>query len=576
MLIDRAFPPVPVPESAAQSAGTTNESASISTPTQSGGATGAPTKFVVNRQVPEQLLVISNDDARYTFTSWGGGLQRVELLQYPQSVSAIRINAKPTNGVATLNTPVSPPVLALVGDDSLQGDGVFALTPIPGGVRAEKTLTNGLTVTKDFQIGSNYLLTATVRVKNGSKEAVTVPAQNWAAGTATPMGPRDSGIADSVMWYNGVKAGSVGQAYFNTNTAVLGLFPRTPRTEYRAGTNNVFWVSAQNQFFALVTMPASNQPAAAMAVRMVLLPPPSEEEIEASSRTVRAPEGLEAMLAYPGGTVPPGQEVTLRFNIFAGPKVYQTLASLSEQLDNRIDLVMGFGMWGVISRGLLAVMNWLHHQIGFPYGLAIILITVVIRLAIWPLTRASMRSTKRMQELQPQIKALQEKYKDDPQKLQQKTWDFYKKNKVNPLGGCLPMLLQIPVIFGFYGMLRSAIELRGAHFLWIGDLSQPDTIFTLSFLGHNLPLNPMPIIMGATQFWQASMMPISPGMDPAQQKMMRYFPLMMVFVFYNYSSGLALYWTVSNLITILQNKVTKTQPAPAGTPAPAAAAPKRK
>jgi YidC/Oxa1 family membrane protein insertase len=491
-------------------------------------------------------------------------------------VSAIRINAKPTNGVATLNTPVSPPVLALVGDDSLQGDGVFALTPIPGGVRAEKTLTNGLTVTKDFQIGSNYLLTATVRVKNGSKEAVTVPAQNWAAGTATPMGPRDSGIADSVMWYNGVKAGSVGQAYFNTNTAVLGLFPRTPRTEYRAGTNNVFWVSAQNQFFALVTMPASNQPAAAMAVRMVLLPPPSEEEIEASSRTVRAPEGLEAMLAYPGGTVPPGQEVTLRFNIFAGPKVYQTLASLSEQLDNRIDLVMGFGMWGVISRGLLAVMNWLHHQIGFPYGLAIILITVVIRLAIWPLTRASMRSTKRMQELQPQIKALQEKYKDDPQKLQQKTWDFYKKNKVNPLGGCLPMLLQIPVIFGFYGMLRSAIELRGAHFLWIGDLSQPDTIFTLSFLGHNLPLNPMPIIMGATQFWQASMMPISPGMDPAQQKMMRYFPLMMVFVFYNYSSGLALYWTVSNLITILQNKVTKTQPAPAGTPAPAAAAPKRK
>jgi YidC/Oxa1 family membrane protein insertase len=279
---------------------------------------------------------------------------------------------------------------------------------------------------------------------------------------------------------------------------------------------------------------------------------------------------------YPGGTVPPGQEVTLRFNIFAGPKVYQMLASLSEQLDNRIDLVMGFGLWGPISKGLLAVMNWLHHQIGFPYGLAIILITVVIRLAIWPLTRASMRSTKRMQELQPQIKALQEKFKDDPQKLQQKTWDFYKKNKVNPLGGCLPMLLQIPVIFGFYGMLRSAIELRGAHFLWIGDLSQPDTIFTLALLGHNLPINPMPIIMGLSQFWQASMMPLSPGMDPAQQKMMRYFPLMMVYIFYNYSSGLALYWTVSNLITILQNKLTKTQTTPAGAPAPAAAAPKRK
>ena len=221
-------------------------------------------------------------------------------------------------------------------------------------------------------------------------------------------------------------------------------------------------------------------------------------------------------------------------------------------------------------------MNWLHYQAGFPYGLAIIFITVVIRSAIWPLTRASTRSMKRMQELQPQIKALQEKYKDDPQKFQQKTWEFYKKNKVNPLGGCLPMVLQIPVFIGFFGMLRSAIELRGAHFLWIGDLSQPDTIFTLPLLGHNFPINPMPLIMGATQFWQASMTPVSPGMDPAQQKMMRYLPLMMVYFFYNYSSGLALYWTCSNLITILQNKLTKTKPTAPGALVPATAGVKKK
>ena len=135
-------------------------------------------------------------------------------------------------------------------------------------------------------------------------------------------------------------------------------------------------------------------------------------------------------------------------------------------------------------------MNWLHRSLGLHYGLIIILITVVIKLVFWPLTRASTRSMKRMQELQPQIKALQEKYKDDPQKLSQKQWEFYKKNKVNPLGGCLPMLLQIPVFFGFFGMLRSAIELRGAHFLWIGDLSQPDTIFILPFLGHHISHQP--------------------------------------------------------------------------------------
>jgi YidC/Oxa1 family membrane protein insertase len=578
-LINHAFPPVPAPVSTNQIAPATTATASSWTnqtaPPAATTNSPAPAKFTVNEAIPEQLMTVSNEDARYTFTSRGGGLQLVELLKYPQSVRATRLHPIPTNGVATLNTPVAPPALALLGDESLQGDGVYVLSQIPGGVRAEKTLPNGLSVTKDFVIGSNYLIAATVRIKNTSAKPFTVPALDWSAGTATPMGPQDNGYADSVMWYNGVKSGSVPQSYFNTNSSVLGFFPRTVRSEFRAGSNNVAWVSAQNQFFSLATMTESNTLPADVVVRMVLLPPPSQEEIEASSRTVLAPMGLEAMLECPGVTLAPGQETTVRFNLFAGPKIYRMLAALAEQLGNDIDKVMGFGMWGIISKALLAAMNVLYHSFGFPYGASIIVITVVIRLAIWPLTRASMRSMKRMQELQPQIKALQAKYKDDPQKFQQKSWEFYKKNKVNPLGGCLPMVLQIPLIFGFYGVLRNAIELRGAHFLWIGDLSQPDTIFTLPFLGHNLPINPMPLVMGVSQFWQASLTPVSPGMDPAQQKMMRYLPLMMVYFFYNYSSGLALYWTLSNLITILQNRLTKTQPVAATVPAPSPPAKKK-
>ena len=183
---------------------------------------------------------------------------------------------------------------------------------------------------------------------------------------------------------------------------------------------------------------------------------------------------------------------------------------------------------------------------------------------------------KRMQALQPQIKALQEKYKDEPQKLSQKQLEFWRKNKVNPLGGCLPMLLQIPVFFGFYRMLQSAIELRGAHFLWIGDLSKPDTIFYLP--GFDFPVNPMPLIMGVTMLWQSHLQPPSPGMDPAQQKMMRYMPLMMLVFLYNFSSGLALYWTVNNLLTILQTKLIRTQnnPAAGAAKAPAPATPPRK
>src|SRR5262249_6916507 len=191
-----------------------------------------------------------------------------------------------------------------------------------------------------------------------------------------------------------------------------------------------------------------------------------------------------------------------------------------------------------------------------------------IKLVFWPLTTASTRSMKRMAELQPQMKALQEKYKDDPAKMNQKLMEFMKQHKVSPLGGCLPMLLQIAVFFGFYRMLQSAIELRGASFLWACDLSQSDTVWLIPIL--NFPVNPMPLLMGATMLWQARLTPPSPGMDPIQQKIMKYMPLMFMVFLYNFSAGLTLYWTVQNLLTIAQMKVTRAKdPAAAGKSAPA-------
>jgi YidC/Oxa1 family membrane protein insertase len=162
---------------------------------------------------------------------------------------------------------------------------------------------------------------------------------------------------------------------------------------------------------------------------------------------------------------------------------------------------------------------------------------------------------KRMAKLQPQMKAIQEKYKEDPQKMNQKTMEFMKEHKVNPMGGCLPMLIQIPVFFGFYTMIQSAIELRGASFLWNHDLSKPDTLFMIP--GLNFPFNLLPLLMGVTMLWQARLTPPSPGMDPMQQKIMKYMPLMFLFMLYNFSAGLTLYWTVQNLLTILQMKLTK-------------------
>ena len=176
---------------------------------------------------------------------------------------------------------------------------------------------------------------------------------------------------------------------------------------------------------------------------------------------------------------------------------------------------------------------------------------------------------KRMQALQPQMNAIKEKYKDDPAKMNKKTMEFMKENKVNPVGGCLPMLIQLPIFIGFYRMIQSAIELRGAPFLWIGDLSQPDTLFIIHGLGAfpfigipgvGLPINLLPLIMGATQLWQISLTPPSPGVDPAQQKLMKYMPLMFLVILYNFSAGLTLYWTAQNLLTIAQTKLTKTVP----------------
>ena len=237
---------------------------------------------------------------------------------------------------------------------------------------------------------------------------------------------------------------------------------------------------------------------------------------------------------------------------------------------------MGYnGFFGFFAKILLVSMNGLH-ALGLSYALVIIAITVIIKVLFWPLTQASTRSMKRMQALQPQIKAIQEKFKDDPMKVQRKTMELWKEHKISPLGGCLPMFLQLPVFIGFYRMIQSAIELRGAKFLWVCDLSRPDTLFIIP--GLNFPFNALPLLMGVTMLWQARLSPPSPGMDPAQQKMMKYMPLMFLFILYNFSAGLTLYWTVQNLLTIAQTKLTraKEEKTGAGQKPPAGPPPRKK
>ncbi|MCL5098560.1 MAG: membrane protein insertase YidC, partial [Candidatus Omnitrophica bacterium] len=558
-LMNRFYPPKSLPPLTNEVAESTNRISPEIGPAPGTNVSPAVSAILPSAPMPpapiqpkarEQLLVLENNEARYVFTSYGGGLKQVDLKDYLQTIGN-RQDGKALTNLVSLNAGAPWPVMSLIDNETVQGDGLFSLTLTNGAVRAEKQLTNGLRLVKEFVPSSNYLMNVTVRLENLADQPIKLPAEQWVSGTATPISPSDHDTTMlGVMDYDGQRAQEIGDAWFANRT--LGCIPGTPRTEYTSH-RPVVWTAAQNQFFALVVMP--KQPAPELAAWKIDLPPPTPAELASDSRIVPQPFGFQAAFLYPGATLAPKQILERQYTIYAGPKEYNLLARLGARFGNQLDLIMNFGgFFGFFAKALLLSMNGLH-ALGLGYGLTIILITIIIKLLFWPLTNASTRSMKRMAALQPQIKALQEKYKDDPKKMNLKMMEFMKQNKVSPLSGCFPMLLQIPVFFGFYKMLRSAIELRGARFLWAKDLSAPDTVWMIP--GMHFPVNPLPLIMGVTMLWQARMTPPSPGMDPVQQKVMKYMPLMFMVFLYNFSAGLTLYWTVQNLLTIAQMKLTR-------------------
>jgi YidC/Oxa1 family membrane protein insertase len=232
-----------------------------------------------------------------------------------------------------------------------------------------------------------------------------------------------------------------------------------------------------------------------------------------------------------------------RFRLFVGPKDVDLLKSIDPKLEQLID----FGWMSVLSKPLFLIVNWTNDQIVHNFGWSIILVTIVINFALFPLKLSSMKSMRKMQALKPQIDAINAKYKGvgvrDPKKAEQteETMGLYKKHGVNPMGGCLPMAIQLPILIAFYKVFTVSVEMRGASWLWVHDLSQPE----------HLPIKILPIVMIATQFLTQKMMP-QPGVDPAQQKMTQFMPLLFGFMFYNFASGLVLYYLTSNLVGIAQ------------------------
>jgi len=233
---------------------------------------------------------------------------------------------------------------------------------------------------------------------------------------------------------------------------------------------------------------------------------------------------------------------TINFSGYVGDKNFQTLKSIDPLLTN----VVEYGWFTFASKPLFALLSWLYGIFG-NWGWAIIALTAIIRIILYPLTYKGMVSMQKMKDLAPKMKELKERHKGDPQRLNQATMDMYKKHGANPLGGCLPMLLQIPVFFAIYRVLLNAVELQGATWiLWIDDLSRMDPYYVL------------PVLMGASMFLQQRMTPNN-FTDPMQEKIMKWLPVIFTFFFVTFPSGLVLYWFVNNLFSILQQFIVNQQ-----------------
>src|SRR5437867_2230484 len=275
-------------------------------------------------------------------------------------------------------------------------------------------------------------------------------------------------------------------------------------------------------------------------------------------RTTPAGRASIALRASP--TIQPGQAWEGRALLYAGPKEYDRLSARG--LEGSVNFgcfplpceIKGVPTPSIPMRWLgvpiLLLMNWVYKYVG-NYGLAIILLTVVTRVLFYPLTVKSMRSMKAMQALQPQVNALRSKYQKDAQALQRETLALYRKHKVNPMGGCLPMVAQVPIFYALYLALSVSVELQNAAFLCFGRLFGVD-LWICDLAAHD-PTYVLPVLMGITMFIQQKLTPTTG--DPRQAKMMQFMPVIFTFMFLNLPSGLVLYWTVSNVLQILQQKL---------------------
>jgi len=484
-------------------------------------ATGSVNKYV--GKLTETIL--SNDLVTFTFSSFGGDIEKIKIHRSTtvKKGPIVTINAVSNAWEVPLRIREFGKlnVSDLILNPEYIGKSALVFTG---------TIDNTIFVRKNYKLNPNsYLLESGMTFSNLSSGIVSISNSFsvW-LGRINKVSSKDDRYT---------KPRSIDACILSDGKLKLERIKPNKKKPLQIVNGPAEWLAVKNKYFTHILIPKKNA-----------------EIVGVKSIVFKKDKQVSGYADFNLSAIQPGGSVAWSSALYAGPTDYDNLKVLGKTVGKggKYVEILNLGMFSFLAKpilvyGLKGLYKYVHN-----YGWAIIIITIIIKLITWPLQTKSFTSMQKMQKVQPELKALQEKYKDDKTKLQQEMMLLYRKHGVNPMGGCLPMLLQMPIFFALFAALSRSIELWGAPFLWIKDLSLPDNVatlpFSIPFLGDGV--NPLAIVMGVAMVGQQALMP-STG-DASQKRMMYLMPVVMMVFFYKAPSGLVLYWLLNQIITMGQ------------------------
>ena len=542
--IKHPLPAAPPKPEAAQSAAAPSASTSAGSSAPA-AATPAPAPVNAGSIAAEPPFEIKAGQVTYTFTNQGGGILKAESHTANGSVEV------------ELNKHGKAPIAALASEAKKVGDLNYKVVEKSDArVVFEAETSEHVLVRKEFTLptgkdANNHLLGFKITLTNKGSNKLSADTYYLYTGASASARPNEI-IKPSFVWNEAGDATSKDTNAFREGAGFLGF--GGPILDFQKTAERLRWAGSMSRFDAhlLIADEKDDQPGKIWTERFAI--DHSKDEFKDLTTKDYAIHGGASL---PTVSIDPNGSHTFNYKLYLGPKIYAELNAIDSagKHDYQSRFVMMYGNWlSPVSVTLVGIMRTFHGWFG-NWGAAIILLTCCIRTLLWYPQSRSNATMKKMGLLSPKMKELQEKYKDDPQKMNVEVMKLYRDYGVNPLGGCLPMLVQIPIFFGFYRVLQSAAELRGQSWLWVQDLSLPDTVTHVP--GFGWPLNILPLLMGISMILQMKLTPQPATADKTQAAMMKFMPLIFLWISYNFASALALYWTAQNLFNIMQSRITR-------------------